>query len=153
MNDDQLFTALISSLAGFKIKQAHVGKVVRQDNVIYVHKIVTPSVGMQHRKHSYNGSEFDLTESQIFAVTLQFTCRDVDILMNLYQTINSISTIKMLKSSGLGVESTTDIRMPTGLDKRDNFVINSNFDLVLSYTRTLTATVPQAVPVAEIRRV
>lgn len=153
MNDDQLFTALISSLGEFKIKQAYVGKVTRQDNVIYVHKIVTPSVGMQHRKYAHTGNEFDLTESQIFSVTLQFTCRDVDMLMNLYQTINSISTIKMLKSNGLGVESATDIRQPTGVDRKDDFVINSNFDLVLSYTRTLTATVPEAAPVAEIRRV
>ena len=153
MNDDQLFTALISSLSGFKIKQAYTGKVVRQDDVIYVHKIVTPSIGMQHRKYEHTGSDFELTESQIFSVTLQFTCRDVDILMDLYQTINSLTTVKLFKSSGLGVESTTDIRQPTGLDKKDNFVINSNFDLVLSYTRTLTATVPQAVPVADIKRV
>jgi len=153
MNDDQLFTALISSLSGFKIKQAYTGKVVRQDDVIYVHKIVTPSVGMQHRKYKHTGIEFELTESQIFSVTLQFTCRDVDMLMDLYQTINSLATVKLFKSSGLGVESTTDIRQPTGLDKKDNFVINSNFDLVLSYTRTLTATVPQAAPVADIKRV
>lgn len=153
MNNDQLFTALIASLGGFKIKQAYVGKVTRKDDVIYVHKIVTPHVGMQHRKYTHTGNEFDLAESQIFSVTLQFTCRDVDMLMNLYQTINSISTIKMLKSNGLGVESTTDIRQPTGVDRKDDFVINSNFDLVLSYTRTLTATVPEAAPVAEIRRV
>jgi len=153
MNDDQLFTALISSLGGFNIKQAYTGKVVRQDDVIYVHKIVTPSVGMQHRKYEHTGREFELTESQIFSVTLQFTCRDVDMLMDLYQTINSLATVRLFKSSGLGVESTTDIRQPTGLDKKDNFVINSNFDLVLSYTRTLTATVPQAAPVADIKRV
>ena len=153
MNDNDIFTSLIASLGGFKIKQAYVGKVVRQDDVIYVHKIVTPSVGMQHRKYTHTGSEFDLAESQIFAVTLQFTCRDVDMLTNLYQTFNSISTIKMLKSSGLGVGSTTEIRQPTGIDKKGDFIINSNFDLVLTYTRTLTATVPEAAPVAEIRRV
>lgn len=153
MNDDQLFTSLIASLGGFKIKQAYVGKVVRQDNVIYAHKVVTPSVGMQHRKYTYTGSGFDLIRSQIFAVTLQFTCRNVDILMDLHQELNSISTIKMLKSSGLGVESLSDIRHPSGLDRKDDFVINSNFDLVLSYTRTLTATVPEAAPVAEIKRV
>ena len=55
MNDNDIFTNLIASLAGFKIKQAYVGKVVRQDDVIYVHKIVTPSVGMQHRKYTHTG--------------------------------------------------------------------------------------------------
>tara|TARA_R110000850_G_scaffold43511_1_gene111098 strand:- start:558 stop:1019 length:462 start_codon:yes stop_codon:yes gene_type:complete len=153
MNDNYIFTNLIASLGGFKIKQAYVGKVVRQDDVIYVHKIVSPSVGTQHRKYTHTGSAFDLVESQIFSTTLQFTSRDVDSLSNLYQTINSISVIKMLKSSGLGVGLTTDIRQPTGIDKKGDFIINSNFDLVLTYTRTLTATVPEAAPVAEIKRV
>jgi len=155
MNDADIFKAIIATLkplAG-NIKQAYKNKSVMEEGYIYIHKVTNKKLGFQGRKKRLQANSFSAEEKSYFAVKMQFTCFDYDQLVDLSMHLASQPIIKSLRESGLGVERIAQIRTPYSRDSSDDFRIDANFDVVLTYSKTITATVPKALPVADIHRV
>lgn len=68
------------------------------------------------------------------------TASDIVNYMKLY--INSRAAMALFKTQGVGTLRVRDIRNPKFKDDRDIFEANPNFDVVLQYQRSITATIP-----------
>ena len=124
---------------------------------IYLHKIRTIRIGHQGRKHAYNSGNdnFDVIEKswrgpvfQLMSSVTQNICEEdsltaYDVADTCSMIMQSIATIKQLKTYGLSTEIIRDINQSFPLDDKDQFDLDPTSDFVLLYEQTLISQAPK----------
>lgn len=126
---------------------------------VYFQTLFTKRYGSPSVVRTYNSTTgvFDVTESQQVIATIQisvFYPVDVndtsrlsanDLAEQLAMRLQSQTNIAAFHAAGVGIMRITDVRNPTFDNEQDQQEFVPNFDMQLSYIRTITSTVQRVV--------
>lgn len=128
-------------------------------SAVFLEKLFDDPYGWPMASRAYNltTGNYDEIETQLYRTTFQIsglvkqdptqvnlpTASDVVNYVKSYVASRQIA-MQLQASSGVGIERVTNVRNPPFQDDSDQFEFHPNFDIVVSYTRTIVFSVPAA---------